>query len=180
MTGLTGTGRFWWHFRPAPVKVHPAFAPAAGNSFQASLSRSASRAQAAGAQCLYTVDLHSQRPIVTQFSQLLIRFNCFIKLHRTICSTIEYNVISPKQIICLRLVDDVIKASWCVLIITLVSRESSILVCVLFQGIIHRDIKGQNILCDSHGRCKLADFGASRYLQVSMLAYHCYQYCSST
>lgn len=33
------------------------------------------------------------------------------------------------------------------------------------RGIIHRDIKGQNILVDNAGVCKLADFGASRYLQ---------------
>lgn len=33
------------------------------------------------------------------------------------------------------------------------------------RGIIHRDIKGQNILVDNRGVCKLADFGASRYLK---------------
>ena len=33
------------------------------------------------------------------------------------------------------------------------------------RGIIHRDIKGQNILVDNRGACKLADFGASRYLK---------------
>ena len=34
--------------------------------------------------------------------------------------------------------------------------------------IVHRDVKGANILRDSHGNIKLADFGASRRLQVTI------------
>ena len=33
--------------------------------------------------------------------------------------------------------------------------------------IVHRDVKGANILRDSFGNVKLADFGASKRLQVS-------------
>ena len=39
--------------------------------------------------------------------------------------------------------------------------------------IVHRDIKGANILRDSFGNVKLADFGASKRLQVSMAVYKC-------
>ena len=38
--------------------------------------------------------------------------------------------------------------------------------------IVHRDIKGANILRDSAGNVKLADFGASKRLQVGWWAVH--------
>lgn len=33
-------------------------------------------------------------------------------------------------------------------------------------GVIHRDIKGANVLVDNYGVCKLADFGSSKTLSI--------------
>ena len=38
--------------------------------------------------------------------------------------------------------------------------------------IVHRDVKGANILRDSHGNVKLADFGASKRLQVQLVHWY--------
>ncbi len=35
------------------------------------------------------------------------------------------------------------------------------------KNVVHRDIKGANILRDSHGNIKLGDFGSSKELRVT-------------